>query len=174
MLALGRHSRIKYIGSDPSILSTLQTSKSYAQKGVVFTYAYESQWNPTDGIRLSTWKHRFNKVKPEEWEVVDAKRIDLVRQREKRKVKYADREVRERLDQFTKVFEKMKETKRQIDYLLEDIPLVGKLKILTTLTEEQQAWFDLLVVDKGVVIDAVKKMVKELNDNGGELPEEKR
>lgn len=171
LLELKQHTRIKYIGANPEVIKQIKERgpKSYEEKGLVFLYASDYTTHSYSdyqkrGIVIRTWSTQFEQVDPADWAVLDARRTDLTRQRERRKVKYADRDVRRTLDSFTEVFQSMKDSKKRIDMYLQDIPLADKLKILTTLTPEQKAWFDLMALDSAVVIEEVKKLVDRLNE----------
>jgi hypothetical protein len=174
-LAVKEHSRIKYIGTDSGILNTLaQVSKTSMTKGVVVSYIHDygskaryASWGASRAkdvpshIVLQLYSGEdFECVKPEDWVVVDAKRTDLVRSREKRAVKATDGRVRKELEAFSESFRKMKDVKALIDEWLNDIPLTERFKILTALTDEQKAWLELLHMDPEEVITAIKKIAE--------------
>lgn len=174
-LAVPSHSRVKYIGSDPDILAAMaKVSQTSMTKGVVVSYIHDygnapryNGWGATKTQILAAeltlrlyMGERFERIKPEDWVVVDAKRTDLARSREKRAVKATDGRVRKELEAFSDSFRKMKDVKIRIDEWLNDIPLADRFKILTTLTEEQKAWLELLSMDPEEVITAIKKIAE--------------
>jgi hypothetical protein len=122
-------------------------------------------WNKADksaGLTAVIWTGgRYENIVPADWIVVDAKRTDLTRNREKQAVKATDARVRRELGQFSDYFRKMKSVKSQIDIWLNDIPLASRFKILTSLTEEQKAWLELLDMDPEVVINQIKKIAQD-------------
>lgn len=168
-IALKSHTRIKYTGADATILASLaKESKTSMSKGLVVGYA--SDYGSTSGwggskaknLTLRVWTGGyFENCVPEDWIVVDAKRTDLARSREKRLVKVTDARVRRELGQFSDSFRQMKAVKARIDEWLNDIPLSERFKILTTLTEEQKAWLELLHMNPEDVINAIKKIADE-------------
>jgi len=173
LLKIPQHTRIYYKGTDAKVLEEIKKRgpASYDKKGLVVLYVSDHSkggWNPEAGIVIRTWTTSHEQAVPEDWEVLDAKRLDLTRQREKRKVRYADRDVKKELDSFTETFQNMQYSKQRIDIFLKDIPLADKLRILTSLNDEQKAWFDLLALDPAVVIKSVRKLVDDLNENNGE------
>lgn len=166
LLALPRHSRVKYIGSDSAVQAKLdKNSKSHKTKGVVVVNTYDyskSSYRSEDGLILNTWSAGYyEKVKPEDWEVVDSKRTDLARSREKRLVNRTDRWVKQELLKFSEYFKNMKHSKRFIDSQLNNLPLPDRLAILTGLTEEEKCWLDILDRDPETVIKMIHKVVKE-------------
>jgi len=170
MLALPQHSRIKYIGTDVAVLTQLkeQAPASYTTKGLVMVSVYDmtkSSWSKSEGIRISTWNSGyFNSVVPEDWIVLDAKRIDLTRKREDKAYTRADKNVKYELDSFTRKIGDLTYSKTRIDRELKNLPLANKFKILTSLSEDQKVWFDLLSLDAATVVACMKKVVKELTD----------
>ncbi len=174
LLGLRNRERISYTGTDAAIITQLNKVKSYAKKGTVVSWCYDTisyyncydtsnYYNSTD-IRMYTSAGRFEHVVPEDWKIIDGRRVDLAIVRERRKVKYADRDVRRRLDQFTKTLKELKSIQTNIDYLLVDIPLNDKLKILTTLSEEQKAWYTLSQMEPDIVVSEIKKLVNKLEE----------
>jgi len=167
--ALKSHTRVKYIGTDAAILASLaKESKTSMTKGIVVGYA--SDYGTTSGwggskaknLTLRVWTGGyFENVVPEDWIVMDDKRKDLARSRETRKVKATDARVRRELGQFSDSFRQMKIVKGRIDEWLNDIPLAERFRILTTLTEEQKAWLELLHMNPEDVINAIKKIADE-------------
>ncbi len=187
VVALKKHNRVKYIGSDPKVLEQLKkrAPKAALTKGLVIDYVSDySKSSYVDDQRrdliIRTWNAGFyEKVVPADWVVLDARRTDLVRSREKRKVKYTDKYVRDQLDRFTKQFEDMQGTKDSIDNMLNDIPLSDRLRILTTLSEDQKAWLQLVSMDPKEVLGFLKEFalrepddVPEVTDgsNGSDVP----
>lgn len=170
LLALKPHTRIRYIGTDVTILKLVNQSKTAAKKGMVITSVEDhtaSSWASYKerGISLSTWSSgSFDKAKPEDWEVVDARRVDLERGREKRLVNLTDRDVRRELDAFSDMFSKLQDAKMSIDIRLNQLSLAAKLNILTTFTEEQKMWFSLLDRDPLQVKSVLLKAFKDLEE----------
>lgn len=172
--AIKEHTRIKYHGSDVAVLAQLSRETKTAQaKGLVVSYVRDyadvssaSAWSyyksdTSAGLTAVLWTGgRYEKVNPEDWSVVDAKRLDLTRNREKQAVKATDVRVRRELGQFSDYFRKMKAVKGQIDSWLNNIPLADRFKILTSLTEEQKAWLELLDMDPETVINQIKKIAE--------------
>jgi hypothetical protein len=171
--AIKEHTRVKYIGKDPIVLKQVANESKTAQaKGLVVGYIYDygapskSSWgygasDKTRGLAINLWSGgSYNNIVPEDWVVMDAKRTDLTRNREKQAVKSTDARVRRELGQFSDYFRKMKAVKGQIDTWLGDIPLASRFKILTSLTEEQKAWLELLDMDPEVVIQQIKKIAE--------------
>lgn len=166
LLQIKRHGRIKYIGTDPAILADIAKGPAAAKtKGMVVyrvTDYSTSGWNKEKEIVINTWSGiYFEKCKPEDWILVDNRRLDLTRTREKRAVQRTDRWVRSELSKFSEQFRSMKSTKTRIDSWLNEIPLAERLRILTTLSEEQQAWLQLVSMDPEEVISALKKIATE-------------
>lgn len=168
LLAVKPHTRLKYIGTDVDILKRYNQSKTAAKKGIVVTYINDystNSWGKEKGLQISTWSNGgFEKVKPEDWVVVDARRVDLERGREKRLVNITDRDVRKELDAFSSMFTKLQEAKKIIDVRLDRLPLAAKLTILTTFTEEQKMWFNLLDKDPVEVKNVLMKAFKDLEE----------
>jgi hypothetical protein len=166
---LKAHSRIKYIGSDQAVIQKLNQVGTYSKKGTIKYYSYDNSSSystaQSEGIVMGTTAGNFKNVNPEDWIVLDDRRTDLA-------IKYAERDVRERLDRFTRMIGDLKNTQRYIDRDLTDIPLSDKLKILTTLSEEQRAWWELMSHPTDVVIAAIKKVAVELDE--AEAPVEKK
>lgn len=183
LLAVKRHSRIKYIGMDPAVLEQIKQRgpATASTKGMIADYISDystSRWgdDQKQGICIRTWNSgRFTNIKPEDWIIVDDRRVDLERSREKRQIKGVDKSVRSELSNFTKQFMDMKHTKQRIDKWLDGIPLTARLTILTTLTDEQKAWLQLISMDPEEVISMLKKIVdadpEEVNgSNGQDVP----
>jgi hypothetical protein len=177
LIALKAHTRIKYIGIDPALVARFNTQgpKTALTKGVVLGYvsdysSYTSYGSAKSrGIVMRTWAAgTFENVVPEDWIIVDDKRKDLVHARERRNVKNTDAFVRRELSKFTDEFRRMKDTKARIDTWLEGVPLADRFKILTTLTEEQKAWLQLVSMDSEEVITAIKKIA---TDDPVDVPE---
>lgn len=168
LLAVPRHSRVRYIGKDQTIITELQSRKKNKPLEQILTYVYDyekNSWAKERGLSLSTYSGgSFENTVPEDWEVIDAKRMDLTRTREKRKVKYADRNVKSELDSFTSTLDRLQSIKSNIDYHLADLSVADKLKILTSLSDEQKLWFEALELPAAQLKEAVKKAVKDIVD----------
>lgn len=168
-MSLKAHTRIKYIGTDATVLAFIekQGPKTAKTKGIVFGHVYDystSAWggDKTRGIVMTNWSMAsFSGVKPEDWVVVDANRKDLVHNRERRNVRQTDAYVRRELQKFSDEFRQMKSTKDRIDTWLEGVPLADRFNILTTLSEEQKAWLQLVSMDPEEVIATIKRIANE-------------
>lgn len=168
---LSAHSRIKYIGSDEALKAVLVRHSSVAlTKGVVVSWTVDkakSSWSSEKEQGLVLYLYSGPLVKniiPEDWIVVDAKRVDLARAREKRAVKATDSRVRRELNQFSESFRNMKNVKARIDEWLENVPFASRFQILASLTEEQKAWLDLLDLPPEEVIALIKKASGALSE----------
>ncbi len=169
LLAVKRHCRIKYVGSDSDILEEIKAraSKAASTKGLVVDYIRDhsnSSWGNEreQGLTIRTWDGIwFEQVKPEDWVVVDSRRVDLLRSREKRQVKNTDHWVRRELARFSEHFKNLKSSKERIDGWLDDIPLASRLKILTSLSDEEKAWLQLIAMNPEEILSSLKKIVTE-------------
>lgn len=166
LLKIPRHSRIRYIGKNQTIIDTLtKEKKTRPMEQIVYyvsDYSTVSWGNTARGIVLRLHFNTFEKVDPAEWEVVDSKRMDLTRSREKRKVKYADKYIRKELNSFATAMIGMKNIKSTINYHLEGLPLADKLKVLTGLTDEQKLWFEALDLPEDALRAALREAVEKL------------
>ena len=171
-IAIKEHTRIKYTGSDIAVLTKLASENKSAQaKGLVVSCVRDYgdtlgnyYWVKEDkaaGLAAILWNgSKYKNIVPADWIVADAKRTDLTRNREKQAVKSTNARVREELGQFSNYFRKMKDVKYQIDSWLDDLPLASRFKILTSLSDEQKAWLELLDMDPEVVIQQIKKIAE--------------
>lgn len=169
--ALPQHSRIRYTGKDPLVLAQLKSRApaSYYTKGLVLVYVTDystNTWGNTErGIVLTTWSSgRFDKTVAADWEVVDSRRVDLTRKRERKAYQRADQQVKAELNSFIKAITDLQYAKIHIDGYLNNLPLPSKFKILASLDEEQKIWFELLSLDSATVISTIKQVVKGLTD----------
>lgn len=167
-LKIKSHTRVKYAGTDPSILKRFSERgpKTALTKGVVFGWSSDytgSAWgNPDRGIVMRIWSGgSFDNVNPADWVIVDSQRKDLEHNRERRHVRKTDVWVRRELSKFSSEFRAMKDTKERIDRWLNEVPLADRFKILTTLSEEQKVWLQLVSMDPEEVIETIKKIANE-------------
>lgn len=176
-IKIPRHARVRYIGKDQTIIAQLTNAKKHDPMVQVayYIYDYSSQsWAKERQLTLRTHTASFEKVVPEDWELVDSKRIDLTRSREKRKVNYADKKIKHELNSFATTFTNLQSIKTNINYHLDDLPVASKLKILTSLSEEQKLWFEALDLKpeelSAALKDAVSRLVTPEEPVAPELP----
>ena len=160
-LAVKKHVRIKYIGKDETVIGLLEAehNRSAQLKGWVLSMAWDG-YN-REGITLWLFHGpRLDGIKPEDWEVVDDKRIDLQRKRESRQSEHAREVVNEQLGNYISGYE-FQRRKRRIDRVIGALPLSARFALLADLTPEQKAWYQFIQKDPEDITAMIRKVIDD-------------